>query len=385
MTAATFRRASALPGALRNYQGRLTRIERYVLVHTLRSIAAALAIIAAVIMLIDFVEISRNVNDRVEVSAITLMGLTLEHSPAIILQLLPFVFLFGVLAAFVQLNRRSELIAMRAAGVSAWRFIFPAAGAAFVIGMLTVAALNPLASWLDGDYQRRMETLSRIGPAPEQGSIWLREGDAGRQVVIRARAREGDLGQRLRDASFFIYTTGPDGRRVFSERIEAQTATLRRGGWELVNARGARQGEQAERYDRLSLPSTLTPETAFEGFAEPRSISFWSLPGTISRIEAAGFSATSYRLRLHELLATPLLFAGMSMLAAAFSLRLMRLGDLATLATSGVGLGFMFFFFQQFCAALAQAEVLPTPLAAWAPPLLVLLSALTLLCYTEDG
>jgi lipopolysaccharide export system permease protein len=75
----------------------------------------------------------------------------------------------------------------------------------------------------------------------------------------------------------------------------------------------------------------------------------------------------------------------MSVLAAAFSLRLMRLGGLPALAGSGVVLGFAFFFFNQMCIALGRAEIIPAMLAAWTPPLLALLSGLTLLCYTEDG
>ncbi|HQR90840.1 MAG TPA: LptF/LptG family permease, partial [Caulobacter sp.] len=72
-----------------------------------------------------------------------LLYLTILQAPATILVLTPFIFLFGTLGAFVGLNRRSELIAMRAAGVSAWRFILPAAVAAFVIGVLTITLLNP--------------------------------------------------------------------------------------------------------------------------------------------------------------------------------------------------------------------------------------------------
>ncbi|HEY0052715.1 MAG TPA: hypothetical protein VGB49_04815, partial [Caulobacteraceae bacterium] len=75
----------ALPGMFRNYQGRLTRMERYVLRGTLFSCAVALAIITAIIVLIDFVEISRNVGDRVEVSAGQLFGLTTMHAPNVIL------------------------------------------------------------------------------------------------------------------------------------------------------------------------------------------------------------------------------------------------------------------------------------------------------------
>ena len=112
---------------------------------------------------------------------------------------------------------------------------------------------------------------------------------------------------------------------------------------------------------------------------------FWDLPATIHQADLAGYSASAYRMRLQQLLATPLLFSAMTILAASFSLRLMRHGNLAGLAGAGVTLGFIVFFLNQFCAALGRTEVLPPFIAAWAPPLLALLSGVTLLCYTEDG
>ena len=75
----------------------------------------------------------------------------------------------------------------------------------------------------------------------------------------------------------------------------------------------------------------------------------------------------------------------MTILAAAFSLRLMRLGDLARMAVAAVVLGFAFFFLNQFSAAMGSAEVVPPFVAAWLPAVLTALAAFTLLFYTEDG
>ncbi|WP_297799306.1 LptF/LptG family permease, partial [uncultured Brevundimonas sp.] len=126
-------------------------------------------------------------------------------------------------------------------------------------------------------------------------------------------------------------------------------------------------------------------EEAFQQFERPQSLSVWALPAQTSRIENAGFASTAYRLRFQQLLATPLMFAAMSILAAAFSLRLMRLGDMARMAVSAVVLGFAFFFVNQFSAAMGSAEVIPPFIAAWLPAILTALAALTLLFYTEDG
>jgi len=101
------------------------RIERYVLLRTFAGVAAALAVISAVIMLVQFVDLSRSVGVRADVNVGDLFIMTLYKSPGLILLLLPFVFLGGGMSAYVGMNRRSELVAMRAAGVSAWRFIVP--------------------------------------------------------------------------------------------------------------------------------------------------------------------------------------------------------------------------------------------------------------------
>ncbi len=363
---------------------RLGRIERYVLVQQARSLGIALGVIAALIMLIDFVEVSRGVGSDVDLSGARILGLMLLKSPQVIIQLLPFVFLFGTLAAFVGLNRRSELIAMRAAGVSAWRFVLPAAGAALAFGVLTVAALGPLAASADGLFQRERARLSGSAAGTDSRAVWIREGDDTRQMVVRAE-RQDPANARLLDVTFFIYTNDAEGMRTFSERIDAESASLSSGSWRLVNAIGAEIGQRAVRYATLDLPSSLADEEAFERFARPQATSFWSLPAQIDRVEAAGFSSTAYRLRLQQLLATPLMFAAMSILAAAFSLRLMRLGDLARMSVAAVVLGFGFFFVNQAASAFGSAEVIPPWLAAWLPPLLTALAAFTLLFYTEDG
>jgi lipopolysaccharide export system permease protein len=139
------------------------------------------------------------------------------------------------------------------------------------------------------------------------------------------------------------------------------------------------------RSDSLSIRSTLDSEAAVERFASPEAIAFWRLPAAIKQTEDSGFSAAGYRLRFQQLLATPLMFAAMAVLAAAFSLRLVRLGGLAGLVGAGVALGFVVFFFNQFSGALGKADIIPLFAAAWAPVVVALLSGLTVLCYTEDG
>jgi lipopolysaccharide export system permease protein len=361
-----------------------SRISRYILIKSLTALVISFAVIAAVELLVDFVAISRDVGARAEVTPLQVLTLTVMKAPSVLLILLPFVFLFGTLAAFVGLNRRSELIAMRAAGISAWRFITPAAAAAFVLGIASMMAFNPVASALNARYELMRAALMRgyIAGAPQE--VWLRQGEGRNQLVIRAKSRAEDHGVLLKGVSVFFYTLDGQGAPQFDRRVEATEARLLSGAWVLKNVSSARPGGVSEHSDSLVIPSPVRDPLGLQQ-QNTDAVSFWDLPSAISRAQQAGLTATAYQLSFQQLLAMPVLYAAMAILAAAFSLRLMRLGGLAGLAGSGVALGFAFFFFNAVCGALGRAGVVPTYAAAWAPPLIALLSGLSLLCYTEDG
>jgi lipopolysaccharide export system permease protein len=362
------------------------RLQLYVLTRTLAGIGVALAVVASVIMLVDFIDVSRILSGRLDVGFFQIAELVLLKSPSVILLLLPFVFLFGVMGAFVTLNRRSELIAMRAAGVSAWRFLFPATAVAFVIGVGAVAILNPWTATLNGRFEGERAALAGGDSLASSGEVWLRQGTPEGQIVIHAGAHDTRRGAlRLRGVSLFIQSVAGSGAIDFTRRIDADEAVLTPGYWRLSQAREARPGSESIRSEELSLPSTLDSRSAMEKFVAPAAVAFWKLPETIRDAELAGYSSTAYRLRLQQLWATPLMLAAMTLVAAAFSLRLLRLGDLAGMAATGVALGFAVFLLNQFCAALGATDVVPVAFGAWTPPVLAFLGAVTLLCYTEDG
>lgn len=362
-----------------------SQIARYVTARTLTSVAGALLVLSALIVLANFVELSRSIGGKNEAGTAEVFGLALLEAPTVILLVMPFAFLFGVLFAFMNLNRRSELIALRAAGVSAWRFVMPAAVAAAVIGVIATTVANPIASRMTTEFER-VKSQIQDGPDTAQDKlIWLRQGDRRRQIVIRAKSSQGP-GLHLKGVTMFVDAVEPDGRLRFLQRIEASDAVLKGRTWTLTGVREFTPGGLANGSTTLTVGSTLTEQMVQERLSRASNATpFWSLPGLIAQTEAAGASASAYRLQYHQLLAAPLMYAAMSILAAAFSLRLLRLGGLAQFAGAGVGLGFVFFFFNELSKALGRSDVLPPALAAWAPPALALLVGITLLTYAEDG
>lgn len=364
-----------------------TGLGRYLFVRTLIGFGVALAAVAASILLVDVVEQLRTTGARTDLSLWGALGLTALKTPMLIEQTLPFVVLAGAMIGLVQLNRRSELIALRASGVSAWRFLGPTAAAAVLLGVFATAILNPIGARLYERFeaiQARIEGENQSDVVTRNG-VWLRQGDATTQTVIHAKSIDPNS-TRLRDVTFFVFEVGDGGALSFVNRIRAQEATLRPSSmWELRNLVWARPGEPPIAEPVVSIPTSLEANALFDTFVTPGALSFWRLPGFISAAKAAGLAPTRYELKFQSLLALPVLLAAMASLGAVFSLRLQRLGGLAGYVVMGIVGGFVLYFSGQLAAAFAITEVVPPVVAAWAPALTGFFSALAILSFVEDG
>jgi lipopolysaccharide export system permease protein len=357
-------------------------LPRYIAGRTLRGILLAFLIVTAIIALVDYVEASRNIGADADLSPLELLILTGLKIPKLIEQTIPFVVLFGVMGALSGMNRRSELTVMRAAGLSAWRFLRPALIVTALIGVLWSTVINPLSSRMMGEYDAR---TAAIANSAQSDGIWLREGSDSAQRVIQAQGL--DLASKtLNGAIFYEMGITSDGATVFERRFDAQTARLLTPGyWTLDNVIENAPGEVTQRTAELTLPTDISIEDLREQSGQQVDPPFWEIRQAIQENEAAGFSARELRLQFHKLLALPFLLIAMTFIAAGVSMHLVRSGGTLRLLIMGAVLGFAVFFADSVITAFGEVAILPVTLAAWTIPILVLLLGITHLAKIEDG
>ncbi|PZO48093.1 MAG: LPS export ABC transporter permease LptG [Alphaproteobacteria bacterium] len=361
----------------------LSRLGRYVIARVMMGVLIALFAVLASILLIDLVEQMRTVGTRADITLWDALRLTLLKTPMLVEQTLPFVVLAGVMMSIIGLNRSSELVAMRASGVSAWRFLAPAVFVGMVLGVITITTLNPVGAHLFSTFEdERYDELSRDNGENASG-VWIRQGDEDGQVVIHAESVDAN-GSTLQGATFMFFEEQQESLR-FTRRIFAERAVLRPGFWQLANLTEATPGGRPVRHENLAIPTTLDATEMIDRFVTPASLSFWQLPLFIHEARAAGFAPTRYELKWQTLLAYPLLLAAMAALGAAFSLQLQRLGNLAQWGAAGVGIGLFLFFYAQLAGAFAMTQTVPAAVAAWSAPFAGMFIALALVAFLEDG
>lgn len=377
------------------------RIQRYIFIQCLMSLVMTLGIILLAIVMVDVVEQMRTIGGRTQISIEVAFQLTLMKTPGLMLETLPFAMLVGSILTYSQLSRRSEIPAVRAAGVSAWRFLGPVMVLALLVGSIMVMVLDPLATRLTEQFETQRERL--LGnAAPETKGVWLSQGDLeasttdepgsvadtnpNGQAIIYGRHVVG-RGKALEDVTFWYFRPGPDGAsdREFTHRIDAEKAELTPGFWQLTGVVENRIGGEVRRVPNLALPTNLSSDTLLTRFASSRTIPFWELPAFIDAGRAAGMEVNAYVLKYHGLLATPFSMLAMALIGAVVCLRLARSGGLSRLIGAGALAGFVLFFLTRLAAGMSASGATPAEAAAWCPPLFALFAVLTLLAHIEDG
>ncbi len=360
-------------------------LSSYVGRHFLVGFLAVFFVFVSLIFLFDVIELLRRSATKADVPFQAVLEMALLKLPHMGQEIFPFAVLFGGMAAFWRLTRSHELVVTRAAGVSAWQFLTPALMLAFLLGLMQIMAINPLASATLSRFER-LEAVHLKGQksalAISESGLWLRQAYKNGQAVVHAeRVFQQGVEVELGSVVVYIYK----GTDQFVGRIDAESANLEDGFWHMYEAT-IFQPEKPSSYEKeYWLETDLTLTRIQDSFAPPETMSFWDLPGFIHTLEAAGFSGVRHRLHWHSLLAAPLLMCAMVLIAATFTLRHTRRGGTTFIIGAGVMTGFILYFFSDVVFALGLSDSIPVTLAAWTPSGVATLLGVAMLLHLEDG
>ena len=298
--------------------------------------------------------------------------------PMLVSRFLPFSVLLGTLIAFVGLNQNSEVVAMKAAGLSAHQILAPLvvasigiAGVLFAFNeMVVVNSTRAVTSWSDNDYKPVPRASGTVS------NVWVLYGDD----LIRVGAAGGH--PFVADRVTIYDRTGGILHRV----IQASRATrLPSGEWLLQNALIYNADMNVVRnFPRLTGLKGVTPNQLTLAKVDPDELPYWTLKQRIAELEAAGRPVEEARAGLAHKISGPLSTVLMPLLAAIAAFGLARSGQVLVRAVIGMALGFAYFMVDNFSLAMGNAGTYPPLVAAWAPFFLFLLIGETVLFQTEE-
>lgn len=301
--------------------------------------------------------------------------------PDLISRFIPFTALLALLAVLAQMAQSSEIVIMKASGLSPHRVLMPLGVASALIAsvhfafdqFVTAPAVAELSYWQRYDY------AADLPPPPEVlDELWLKDNGA----VVRAEAVSRSGGRIVLD-NVTVFERGAGG--FLTAILRAEFAWFLDGQWTLFEVRRfdplTHEISAAQRMDwDLAVP----PERLFSLNVVPEQVSFSRLMRSIRQLGSEGLPTERLETDLLQKIAHPLSTLIMPLLGAVAGFGVARRGRLFARVAIGMGLGFSFFVADNFFVAMGRFGTLPPAAAAFGPMLLFATIALAVLFYTEE-
>ena len=301
--------------------------------------------------------------------------------PQLIQRFVPYSVLLATIITLAGYSANSEVVAMKAAGLSAHQILAPLLLTAAVLAVLSFGfnervvtrATATLAAWKSVDY----------GEIPEdpttRANVYFSDG----RDILMARQLSG-RDERTVLTGVTLY--GRDDAGMISSMVEASRATWAGPGWRL---------EEARRYDvatteRRDLPAdiVMAEGVTLDQIALRRVVAeeepIFQLARSIEALDEAGRRTSELKAKWWNKLSGPLAGVLMPLLGAVAGFGLARSGQLFARAVLGMALGFAYFVVENAALAMGSFGGYPPLLAAWGPFLLFFLVGETVLIRTEE-
>lgn len=302
------------------------------------------------------------------------------RAPQLVARFLPYSVLLATIITLATLNQNSEVIAMKAAGLSAHQVLAPLILSALVLAILSFAfnervvtrATATLSAWTAADF----------GTVPKdtdvRNNVYLVDGNN----ILTAVTVTGQGGATVMQGVTWYRR---DDKGMIVEQLRSPRAIWAEPGWRL---------EAPVRFDTgTTQMSTVEPVVVARGIVPSRvsmrSVSaeaqdFMSLRRSIEELQAAGRRTAALESQMWHKISGPLSAVLMPLLGAVAAFGLARSGQLLIRAVIGMGLGFAYFVVDNAALAMGDFGGYAPIVAAWAPFVLFLLIGQTVLVRTEE-
>ncbi|NNF95810.1 MAG: LPS export ABC transporter permease LptG [Halobacteria archaeon] len=339
-------------------------LDRYIGQTVLVSIVSVMVVLAALFILISFVNEFENIG-RADYTIWQAAMYVLLHIPQNIYEIFPMTALLGTMLGLGALSKKSELVIIRASGVSRIRIslaVIKSAAMLIVLVVIVGEIVAPPA--LEYANQTRLRALvSQLSLNTEYG-LWARDGN----TFIHVRNVEHD--GRLVDIN--LYTLSAAGS--LDKQLHADTARYNGEVWVLKNVKESyidHTGVQQTVLPQLDWQTIMDPELVGIVSLEPMNLAVWKLLDYIHYLRSNGLDSKQYELAMWNKLIAPFTILAMVLLAVPFVFRSQRQTSVGLQIILGFLIGIVFYIASRLAGQVGLVYDLMPVISASVPTLLV--------------
>ncbi|MDH4101022.1 MAG: LPS export ABC transporter permease LptG [Nitrospirota bacterium] len=338
-------------------------LNRYILREFLKFLSLSLTALVGIYLVVDFFERLDNFNEfHARGSHIAIYFL--YETPKVVFLLLPIAVLLATILCIGLLAKNSEIIAMRAGGVSLYRIAMPILVSTFILSIFSFWANDLFVPYANRQATYMKEQVIEKKPARgvlQANKVWLKLSDG---KIMNIEYMDSEKG-KLSGVSIFSFDTGFH----IQERIEAAALEWKEGAWILQDAVRYRfkAGEPTtvETISGATYPLAEKPSALKAMEINPEEMSFGQLRKYIATLKARGYSTVKYSADLHGKVAFIFVTFIMSLVAVPLALKNIRTSGIGTGVGLSILIGFSYWVIYSVSISLAYSGRIPPIFAAW--------------------
>lgn len=355
----------------------LSILSRYLLKTYLERFLMVLLVVCIALIFSNIFDIL-NKTRGISLSQNVFLNLLFLKMPYLIAELLPIITMLSMFIMSYIFSKHGELAAIWCNGNSIFSILLPISLCAFLIGVFSLAFLNPIYTHMLAKHENIQSKLVNHKPysvvLSSRGIIISeRIEDYKRIYIVKSLDVQNNSMQK-------ISALLTDGSNNYLGRINAESAKL--GEKSIMFSKVVMYDEDGHKahLDQYQLPTTLSIENFVEGIKPPHDLNFWALSDAIHNLKLAGLPIVKHQIYLYKLLFRPLSMVSLILFAACFISVDNRSRDRMPRTILGIFSGFVIYLFSQtFGNILAFSGVNPMMAMALPTLILILLSCFAIL------
>ena len=337
-------------------------ISRHITAEVIKYFILILIGVVMIYLVVDFFEKLDNFVDA-QLPASRIVLFFMLNVPFVVFQIAPLAVLLAVLVVLGLMNKHSEIIALRAGGVSRYMILKPALAVGLVLSLalflfadlmvpITMEKANQI--WLGEVRKKELVTTRR-------NNIWLR----GRQQLTKIKLFRPDR-KTIHGVTIYQF----DDQFRLTSRLDAKKGVYQNDHWQLRTImhqeRKAGTNEFTTTFlGKMDADIDIDLEDFQQVMKQPLEMRFAELSNYINDLESQGYDASVNRVDLHAKIAFPLVCLILTMVGAGLVLRPGDKEGLPIKIAIGLGIAFLYWILHSFFISLGYGGVLFPILAAW--------------------
>ena len=290
---------------------------------------------------------------------------TFLNLPEQAFELLPIAAMIGALMGLGHLASGSELVVIRASGVSVWRVAWPVglAGFTMALAMYTIGeyVAPPMAQ-----LAKREKTTSKLADISfaGTGSAWVKDGN----LILRVQT--GEVDQAFGGVSLFEL----DGNRLLSVKHAERISVADPGHWRLHNVSTTRFKDdhiESEVVPEITMTSSVNPDFLGLAATDPDLLTLRGLASYIDHLRRNSLDTVVYEIGFWSRIARLFAVIVVTLLALPFVFGPLRTTGAGARTVIGVLLGVVFFLITGMVEKGGQLFGLNPVIVGWLPTAVV--------------